>query len=221
MLSESNVPRWDEHSFSRNAYLMLTMLIQAIAFGVFLNSLPVFLNSLTFVQGQGPDRWPFLVAEFLTVVMVCFGHITVSRKLCWRLDLLDVLLPFLLGLFECLPMLVLGRVPNDAMWWFGCFFVLTNVSFATMMNARLKTSAAVALPLLKKRIILSLVHLYVLTVATALSFYQWHVQLLGLLFMVEQIGMFVLIYLFDQRTSMQFAVDVREGEDTPQTSARE
>lgn len=128
MSSESSLPELSRHSFSRNAYLILTMLIQGVAFGVF-------VYSLTVLQSHALDRWPFLVTEFFTVVIITFGHLTVAREMAWDMDLLDVLLPFLIGLLECLPMLLLGRVQNDAMWWFVCFLGLMNASFANLMNA--------------------------------------------------------------------------------------
>lgn len=128
MSSESSLPELSRHSFSRNAYLILTMLIQGVEFGVF-------VYSLTVLQSHALDRWPFLVTEFFTVVIITFGHLTVAREMAWDMDLLDVLLPFLIGLLECLPMLLLGRVQNDAMWWFVCFLGLMNASFANLMNA--------------------------------------------------------------------------------------
>jgi len=51
MSSESRLPGLNADSFSRNAYLMLTMLLQAVAFGVF-------MNSLTILQWHALDRWP-------------------------------------------------------------------------------------------------------------------------------------------------------------------
>ena len=123
------MPGTNEDTFSRNAYLMLTMLIQAVVFNVF-------IYSLTVLQWRAIDRWPYLVTEFLTVVIITFGQITVARDLAWQLDLLDVLLPFLIGLLECLLILLLGRVQNDTMWWFVCYLGLMNASFANLMNVR-------------------------------------------------------------------------------------
>ena len=193
MSSESSLPELSRHSFSRNAYLILTMLIQGVAFGVF-------VYSLTVLQSHALDRWPFLVTEFFTVVIITFGHLTVAREMAWDMDLLDVLLPFLIGLLECLPMLLLGRVQNDAMWWFVCFLGLMNASFANLMNARMKTPQTVKLPLVRRRTILTLAHPFLLMFAIFACYFEWHVELVGTLFMVEQIGIAASLYFLDLRT---------------------
>ncbi len=192
---------------------MLTMLLQAVAFGVF-------INSLTALQWQALDRWPYLVTEFLTVVIITFGQITVARDLAWQLDLLDVLFPFLIALLECLPMLLLGRVQKDTAWWFVCYLGLMNVTFANLMNARLKTPNTVALPLLRRRTILAVVTPFLLLFAIVACYFDWHVEVVGALFMVEQMAVIASLYLLDlrtRRTSTRAKDDVQYGKDTPQT----
>jgi hypothetical protein len=191
--SESNATALPDDLLARNGYLWLTSLIQAIVFGVFVAS----LNKL---QWRALDRWPFVITEFLNVVLVCFGHVAISRDLCWQLDLLDVFIPFMLGLLQCLPMLLLGMIRNDALWWFVCYFALTNFIFLALLNSRMKTPATIALPLTKTRAILCTVHLYLLLLAMLACYYHWQIQLVGILFMVEQIGVFFTIYFFDRRT---------------------
>ena len=209
MSSNPGLPRSNGESFSGIAYLLLAILIQAVVFGVF-------ICSLTVLQWRTLDRWPYLVTEFLTVVMVTFGHITVSRQLAWRIDLLDVLLPFLIGLLECLPMLLLGRVPNDTLWWFICYLGLTNVSFVNLLNVRLKTPSTVSLPLVRRRTIFTIVHPFLLLLAIVGCYFEWHVELLGALFMVEQTGFAVHLCLHDLRTrhgSPQATGHVQQGKD--------
>ncbi len=193
MSSENSLPGANRDSFSRNAYLVLTMLIQAVAFGVF-------VYSLTVLQWHALNRWPFLVTEFVTVVIITFGHLAVARDLAWHIDLLDVLLPYLIGLLECLPMLLLGRVQNDAMWWFVCYLGIMNVTFANLINTRVKTHHTVALPLVRRRIILAITHPFLLLLAIIACYFEWHVELVGALFMVEQIGVVASLYWLDLRT---------------------
>ena len=73
------------------------------------------------------------------IVILTYGAVGVARNLAWHLDLLDTLLLFLIGLLQSVPMLLLGRVPNDAMWWFVCYLGLANVSFANLINVRMRT----------------------------------------------------------------------------------
>jgi hypothetical protein len=180
-------------SYSQNAYLILTLLIQAVVFCVL-------VYSLTVLQFRALVRWPFLVTELLTLVIITFGHVSVARDLAWHLDLLDVLLPFLIGLLQCLPMLLLGSVPNDAMWWFVCYLGLANVSFANLINVRMKTPRTVALPLVRRRTILTFAHSYLLVLAIVAGYFEWHVELVGGLFMVEHMGILASLYLWDLRT---------------------
>jgi hypothetical protein len=216
MSPESSLPESNQEWFSRIAYLILTMLIQAAAFGVF-------IYSLTVLQWHVMDRWPFVVTEFLMVIMVTFGHFTVARELHWQIDLLDVLFPFLIGLLECVPMLLLGRVQKDSMWWFVCYLGLTNVSFVNLMNARLKTPHAVALPLVRRRSIVTITQPYILLLAIGACNYDWHVELVGAIFMVEQMGIFFVIYLSDTRTQCKLMEsktnDARQSSDAPQVVA--
>ena len=192
MPSESNTTGCHDDLFARNGYLLLASVVQAVVFAAY-------IASLIRLQARVLDRWPFVVVEFLGVVLLCFGHMAIARDVCWQLDLLDVLIPFMLGLLQCLPMFLLGMVRNDALWWFTCYFALTNFIFIALLNARMKTPATIALPLTKRRAILCTVHLYVLLLAMLACYFQWQVQLVGILFMVEQMGVFVLIYSFDRR----------------------
>jgi hypothetical protein len=179
--------------FSRNAYLILTMLIQAVAFGVF-------INSLTVLHWHALDRWPYLVTEFLTIVIITFGYITVSRELVWQLDLLDILFPFLIGLLQCSFMLLLGRVPYDTMWWFVCYLGLMNATVVNLINVRMKTPQVVLMLLVRRRTILAILTPFLLVVAIVACYFDWHVEVVGALFMVEQIGIIVSLYLLELRT---------------------
>jgi hypothetical protein len=217
MPSEGSLPESNKQWFSRIAYLILTMLIQAVAFGVF-------IYSLTVLQWHALDRWPFVVTEFLMVVMVTFGHFTVARDMGWQIDLLDVLFPFLIGLLECLPMLLLGRVQNDTMWWLVCLLGLTNISFFNLMNARLKTPAVVSLPLVRRRSIITFTQPSILLLAMCACYYDWNVELVGGMFMVVQMGIFVVIYLSDRKTQFKLmdskTDDALQSSDATQTAAR-
>jgi len=189
------------------------MLIQAVAFGVF-------INSLTVLQWHALDRWPYLVTEFLTVVIITFGHITVSRDLAWQIDLLDVFLAYLIGLLECLLMLLLGRVQDDTMWWFVCYLALLNVSFANLMNARLKTLHTAALSLVRRRTILTVAQPFLVLLAIISCYFDWHIEAVGALFMVVQMAVAVSLYFLDLRTrrnSARFEDNAQHGKDTPQT----
>jgi len=190
--SESNTTGCSEDSSARQSYLLLTSLVQAIVFGAFMAS----LNKL---QWRAVDRWPFVVTEFLNVVLLCFGLMAIARDVCWQLDLLDVFIVFMLGLLQCVPMFLLGMVRNDALWWFVCYFALANFVFMALLSARMKTPAAIALPLTKTRTILCTVHLYLLLLAILACYFQWQVQLVGILFMIEQIGVCATIYLLDRK----------------------
>jgi hypothetical protein len=192
MPTDSKLQTAPEVPFARFGYLMLASLIQAVV-------LSVFIHSLSTLQWGALDRWPFLVSEFLALMMVWFGHYAIARELCWQLDLFDVFIPFVLGLLQCVPMLLLGMVRNDALWWFACYFGLANVIFIALVNARMKTPAATALLLIRRRVILCTVHLYFVSLAILACYLDWHIQLIGILFMIEQIGMAVVIYLSDVR----------------------
>jgi hypothetical protein len=187
------VPSSNRDSFSQNAYLLLTLLIQAAVFSVFVYSLSV-------LQWHALNRWPFLVTELLMLVIVTFGHVAVARDLAWHVDLLDVLLPFLIGLLQCVPMLLLESVPKDAMWWFVCYLGLANVSFANLIVVRMKTPHTIALPLVRRRTILIFAHSYLLVLAIVACYYEWHVELVGVLFMVEHLGIVAGLYWLDLRT---------------------
>jgi hypothetical protein len=192
MATDDTLPSATDESFSRIGCLVLTTLIQVLAFGVFMVS----LHSLGW---RALDRWPFLVTEFVTVVGVCFGCHATCRDLRWHLDGLDILIPFLFGLLQCVAMLILGMVPDDALWWFVCYLGINTVALLALFNARMKTPATAALPLLKRRAILGMMQMYVLLLATVACYWNWHVQLIGILFMAEQIGLFMLVCFFDVR----------------------
>src|SRR5208283_4638504 len=132
--------------------------------------------------------------EFFMLVIITFGQITVARDLAWQLDLLDVLLPFLIGLLECLLILLLGRVQNDTMWWFVCYLGLMNVSFANLMNARVKTHRTVTLPLLRRRVIFTLAQPVLLLLGVYACYFEWHVELVGAVFMAVTIGLAASLY---------------------------
>jgi hypothetical protein len=119
-------------------------------------------------------------------------------------------------------MLLLGRVPNDAMWWFVCYLGLANVSFVNLINVRIKTSHTIALPLVRRRTILTFAHSYLLVLAIVACFFAWHVELVGAIFMVENIGILVSLYLLDLRTRRnpaQSQDDARQGKDRPRAAA--
>ncbi len=187
------MPNSNQDSFSQNAYLILTLLIQAVV-------LSVFVSTLTVLQWRALDRWPFLVTEFLMIVILTYGAVGVARNLAWHLDLLDTLLLFLIGLLQSVPMLLLGRVPNDAMWWFVCYLGLANVSFANLINVRMRTPRAIALPLVRRRTILTFAHSYLLVLAIVACYFDWHVKAVGVLFMVEHIAIVAGLYWLDLRT---------------------
>ncbi len=187
------MPSSNRDSFSQNAYLILTLLIQAVVFSVFIYSLSV-------LQWRALDRWPFLATEFLVVVILTFGGVVVARDLAWHLDLLDTLLLFLIGLLQCVPMLLLGRVPNDAMWWFVCYLGLANVSFANLISVRMRTPRAVALPLVRRRTIVTFAHSYLLVLAIVACYFDWHVKAVGVLFLVEHVAIFASLYWLDLKT---------------------
>ena len=188
---DTTKPVGDE-PFSRYAYLALALAIQAVVLGTF-------VASLTMLQRDALGRWPFLVTEFLVLTGICFNQIHVAHDICWRLDIVDVLIRFTVGLLQCVPMLLLGRVPNDILWWFICYFLLTNAVFLGMVNTRLKIPPGVKLPLLKRRGILNIIQLYLLALAIVACFYAWHEMLIGILFMMDQIVMIAAIYVFDRR----------------------
>jgi hypothetical protein len=193
MSSDTNPVVTHDQLFSRYAYLLLAIAIQALAFGVF-------LATLTLLQWRALERWPFLATEFLVLVGVCFGQIAIARKLCWRFDMLDALLLFTIGLLECVPMLLLGTVPHDLLWWFICYLALTNVVFLSLTNARMKTAASVAMPLNRRRVILNVVHSYLLLLAIAAAYYDWQVNLVGVLFMIDQAAMLATVLFMDRHT---------------------
>jgi hypothetical protein len=177
-------------ALARSGYLVLATCIQTIVFAVFIISLNIVPQRLV-------GRWPFLVSEFLAIVVVCFGNMAIARDICWQLDLIDVLIPFVLGLLQCLAILLLCRVPHDALWWFVCYFAVANFIFLALLNARMKTPAAVALPLVKKRAALCVIHLTLVALAIVACYCEWQVKLVGILFMIEQLCVFAAIYYFD------------------------
>ena len=134
------------------------------------------------------------------IVILTYGHVGVARNLAWHLDLLDVFPSFLIGLLQSVPMLLLGRVPNDAMWWFVCYLGLANVSFANLINVRMRTPRTIALPLVRRRTILTFAHSYLLVLAIVACYFDWHVKAVGVLFMVEHIGIVAGLYWLDLRT---------------------
>jgi hypothetical protein len=193
MASDSTTTVPDTPVFDRNCYLVLTNLIQAVAFGVF-------LFSLCNLKWQALSRWPFLVSEFLTVVIVCFFYVGNSRRFLRPLDIVDVLLPFLLGLWQCVAMLLLGMVPRDAQWWFLCYFCFTTCGFALLVKTGTKTSLATMVFLIKTHGVVNIVQLGLLLLAIVACYQDWHVELIGVLFMVERVVVFGAAYVFDVRS---------------------
>ena len=145
------------------------------------------------------------------IVILTYGAVGVARNLAWHLDLLDTLLLFLIGLLQSVPMLLLGRVPNDAMWWFVCYLGLANVSFANLINVRMRTPRAIALPLVRRRTILTFAHSYLLVLAIVACYFDWHVKAVGVLFMVEHIAIVAGLYWLDLRTRRNSAIQLTFG----------
>jgi uncharacterized membrane protein len=53
--------------------------------------------------------------------------------------------------------------------------------------------------MLKRRAVLSIIQLYLIALAIVACYYQWHVLLVGILFMADQIVVLAAIYVFDRR----------------------
>ena len=117
-----------DRPFFISGYLTLISVIQATAFGLFVLSVVKLLEN-----GALWTQLPFLICEYFMIVNVTFGYFAGARDLRWHIGGFDILIPFTLGLAECLAITTLGEGNGSEKYWFAAnlLFFFTGI-FATL-----------------------------------------------------------------------------------------
>lgn len=133
MVKHSELESPVDRPFFIAGYLTLVSVIQATAFGLFVISVGKLLINNTI----GPQI-PFLVCEYFIIVNVTFGYFAGTRDLRWHFGPLDILVPFTIGLAECLAINTLGQGSQPEELWFGSFLLLFATGILAVLNASYK-----------------------------------------------------------------------------------
>ena len=120
-----------DKTFFTNAYLMTTSVIQAAAFGALVFAIDNLQKASILAQ-----NWPYLTLSFITIVVLSYGYIMGAHELRWPLDGFDILIPFLLGLFQSVASLSL---PWGPVCFFQIYLLFAVTGFLALANSWVKT----------------------------------------------------------------------------------
>jgi hypothetical protein len=201
--------------FFANGYLMVTSVIQATTFAALI---------LVADKLSESELWrlsPYLLCSFLMLVNLLYGYLDGSRDLKWPLDGFDVLLPVLLGVFQCAAMLSLATKQTDPeVLWFRWTLLVTITIMAVVVNAWIKTFIfdKKNYPVRKVEYQIAMVFLIVgliITVAPVATHYfgwwkHWFVCLFIWLLVVMRVVMFFIFCLRDWKNHRKLVTDARE-----------
>jgi len=83
---------------------------------------------------------PYLLCSFIMLVGLLYGYLVGARDLKWPMDGFDVLIPVLLGLFQCAALLSLpSKHPQPEFLWFIWYSLVLVTLMGTVFNAWIKT----------------------------------------------------------------------------------
>lgn len=123
-----------DRNFFMNSYLMLTNIIQATTFALFIFSLHYFIENKLLL-----DKLPFLLCDFVVIVTLCYGYIVGSRIHQWQIGGFDVIIPFLLGLTQGIMILSLSKYSQSEWLWFLSYLSVTICLIFAFINAKIKS----------------------------------------------------------------------------------
>jgi uncharacterized protein YacL len=124
-----------DHDFFTNGYLMVISVIQGTTFAALI---------LVADKLSASDLWrfsPYILYSFIMLVGLLYGYLVGSRDLKWPMDGFDVLIPVLLGVFQCAALLSLAsKQPQPEFLWFVWYSLVLVTLMGTVINAWIKTA---------------------------------------------------------------------------------
>jgi hypothetical protein len=119
--------------FHRSFYLTLISMIQSLALGYLLTILDLgAMRQTTYVLQ--------VIATFTAIVLVWHEYAVGTVLYVWVIDLLDSVIPFVLGLAQYFLITTLKRGEWGPKWWLGAFGFFGVVSLLAFMNQFLKAA---------------------------------------------------------------------------------
>ena len=119
-----------------NGYLMLTSMIQATAFAFYVAS----------ICQIGPQMalklFPFILSELILIVAFTYGYMLGVRDVWWELDVVDVIIPFMIGLFEIMAINSIKPRIDNFTSWFVLLSLMFSVCILAVINGFIKTRRA-------------------------------------------------------------------------------
>ena len=119
-----------------NGYLMLTSMIQATAFAFYVAS----------ISKIGPQMalklFPFLLSELIIIVALTYGYMLGVRDVWWEIDIIDVIIPFMIGLFEIMLINSIKPQTNTFTSWFVLLSIMFFMCILAVINGFIKTRSA-------------------------------------------------------------------------------
>jgi uncharacterized protein YacL len=124
-----------DRDFFTNGYLMVISVIQGTTFGALI---------LVADKLNDSDLWkfsPYFLCSFIMLVGLLYGYLVGSRDLKWPMDGFDVLIPVLLGVFQCAALLSLASQKSEPEYlWFIWYSLVIVTLMGTVLNAWIKTA---------------------------------------------------------------------------------
>lgn len=114
------------------AYLTLTSIIQAVALGLLANETAVIADE----TGIGWDVFLRILLIFMLLVLTTYHYIAILSLFRWAPDIVDTLIPFLLGSTEIWAIKRLNE-PTYMWWGVAAFLALGCLGF---LNSRARTA---------------------------------------------------------------------------------